>query len=64
MTDGDFEFLKFLPHDDLTARWGIQPLNLGVELIGVPLAESVEFATFADTAKLYLLSACLISAFS
>ena len=38
--------------------------ELGVELIGVPLAESVEFETFADTVKFYLLSAFLISAFS
>ena len=27
--------------------------GVGVELIGVPLAESVEFATFADTARPY-----------
>ena len=34
---------------------------IGVELIGVPLAESVEFASFADSTKLYLLSAFLFA---
>ena len=32
---------------------------LGVELTGVPLAESVEFATFADTARPYFFLAQL-----
>ena len=40
---------------------GYEWVWLGVELIGVPLAESVEFASFADSTQLYLLSALLFA---
>ena len=48
----------------LSIDWGPGEVQVGVELIGVPLAESVEFASFADSTNCTYSQLCysLISA--